>query len=173
MFPEHHIGSLREGAELPLPNIFISFADEVRDNGAGLVDGWIGLTYHNVQAMQGLGDILRRSRKSKIFIDALQGLGDGWAIEIQNKTQTDCPESTPKYRTFTSIKSSDVTAEKIVQGIADSDDQLFRKGDAYLNGNPVLWDVTIFVVVKLTSTGTFDEDVKKSFDLFLTAINLR
>ena len=59
MFPEYHILSLREGAELPIPNVFVHFPDEtVQDNGSGLIDGTLGLTYHNVQAMQWLEGIL-------------------------------------------------------------------------------------------------------------------
>jgi len=174
MFPEYHVESLREGAELPIPNVFVYFdGGEIVDNGSGLVNGHIGLTYHNVQAMLWLDEILRRGKKSELFLNILKGLGEGWNIEIQNKTQTDCPDSTPRYKVFRDFKPSWVSRDLITQGIIDSNRQLLHRGDAYPGGNPVLWDVTIFAVTKPTSVSSFDVDVQKSFDLLFKALSLR
>lgn len=174
MFPEYHVESLREGAELPIPNVFVNFEGEVRDNGAGQVNGYIGLTYHNVQAMLWLDEILRRGKKSELFLNILKGLGEDWNIEIQNKTQTDCIESTPRYKVFRDFKPSKVSKDLITQSIIDSNRQLLHRGDPYPDGgNPVLWDVTIFAVSKPTSVPKFDADVKKSFDLLFKALSLR
>jgi hypothetical protein len=174
MFPEYHIKSLREGSELPIPNIFVHFDGDVADNDTGLMDGYIGLTFHNVQAMWWLNDILRRNERAELFLNILHGFGDEWNIEIQHKTQTDSPESTPRYKTVSTLRPSKVTGEQITQAIIDSDRTLLHRDEAYPDGgNPVLWDVTIFVVRKQTITARFDLDVKKVFDLFLKTLNLR
>jgi hypothetical protein len=177
MFPESHIESLRAGATLPIPNVFLSFADEIVDNGSGKVDGWMGLTYHNVEAMQGLmGGIMKRAQKRDRFINLLKNMGDDWMIEIQNKTMTDCPFTTPKYRTAPErrIKPSAVDAAFIQKAVADSDHHLLRRGDPYPDtGNPVIWDVSIFVALKPTTAATFDEDFKTVFGLFQNVLGLQ
>jgi len=174
MFPQHNISSLREGADLPMPNVFISFENEIKDDGSGLVNGWMGLTYHNIQAMQWLNDILKRKKKSLLFINILNSIGDDWSVEIQHKTKTNCPESACRYSTFRAMPPSTVTADMIIQGIKDSNKALLRSGDPYPDdGNPVLWDVTVFTVMKPTTVKSFNGDVKKSFDMLFKALTLR
>jgi len=180
MFPEYHIDSLREGALLPIPNVYVSFEPpEVKDDRTGKVEGWIGLTYHNVDSMIWLAEILRRKKKSTLFISMLQALGSSgwfgdWTVYVVNKTLTDCPDNTPKYRTFKEFRPSKVTADLIQKAVAASDQQLLRRGDPYpVDGNPVIWDVTVFQVSKWTTPSEFDDDVKLSFDLFFKALSLR
>ena len=175
MFPEYHIDSLREGALLPIPNVYVSFdPPEIKDDRTGKVEGWIGLTYHNVDSMIWLAEILKRQKRSALFISMLQALGNDWAVYIVNKTLTDCPDNTPKYGTFKEFRPSTVTADKIQKAVVASDRQLLRRGDPYpVDGNPVIWDVTVFQVSKWTTPSEFDDDVRVSFDLFFKALSLK
>jgi len=175
MFPQHGINSLREGANLPVPNMFVAFdGDEITDNGAGAINGNLGVTYHNVEAMLGLRQILKRKSHSDLLVNVLKGLGDEWSVEIQRKTQTDCPDSTPHYETYRALKPSTVTAAELAQALKDSDRSLRCKGDTYpKTGTEILWEVSIFVVWKDTKTTTFEGDAKKSFDLLLKMMTIR
>jgi hypothetical protein len=113
-------------------------------------------------------------RRGSQLRDILGGFSDDWIIEIQHKTQTDCPFSVPLYRTFSSFKPSALTSiDMIRQAIKDSNKNLLRPGDAYPDtGNPVLGSVTIFVVSNMTTYASFDDVVKKAFDVFLRLYNL-
>jgi hypothetical protein len=177
MFPQHGITSLREGAELPVPNMFVSVGGEnieIKDNGAGAIDGNLGVTYHNVEAMLGLRQILKRKSHSDLLINMLKSLGDEWSVEIQRKTQTDCPDSTPHYETYRAYKPSALTADGLAQALKDSDRTLRCKGDTYPpTGTDILWEVSIFVVWKDTETATFERDAKKSFDVLLKMMTIR
>jgi hypothetical protein len=175
MFPEYHITSLREGTVLPVPNIFLSFPEDIVDDGVGGVpEGCIGLTYNNVESMIGLRDILKRTKKSTLFMSILKALGDTWTVEIQHKTKVNFKESTPRYSTHLDFKPSRVSVTDLADGIDDSDHNLLKRGDPHpLDGNPVLWDVTSFCVYKNTGGVCFDPDVKKSFSMFFKVLTIR
>jgi hypothetical protein len=174
MFPVKSVTSLRDGTEYPLPNVFVSVEDEIRDDGNGRVEGFLGFTYHNVDAMQALHSILdpRRRSKHKQFIDIISRLD--FPLEVQWKTKTDCPDSTPHYDTFKDFEPLTVsTVNQISQAIADSDNQLLHRGDSYYKtGNPVIWSVSIFTAIKETNPTTFDHDIKRAFEAFFQLLNL-
>jgi hypothetical protein len=172
MFPVNGITSLRDGTVYPMPNVFIYRDDELLDNGQGKMDGCIGVTYHNVEAMIAFRDMLKR--KSTQLLNILSGFSDDWSVEIQHKTKTDCVDSVPNYNTFRAFKPSGLTADIIRNAIDDSDSSLPEKGTPYCRtGNPILWSVTIFVVVKPVTVETFDADVKKIFDVFFRLLDCR
>ena len=176
MFPEYHINSLREGAEMPLPNMYISFDDEIKDdNESGMAQCNVGVTYHNVQAMLVLWDILRRRTKANFLLNVVHSFGSAWDINIQHKTKTDSIQSTPRYSTFQSFKPQEIVVpNQIVNAIVDSNRNLLHRGDIYPEtGTPVLWDVTVFGISISTNADTFDVVVKKAFDAFLKLLNLR
>lgn len=167
MFPDKGIDSLREGTELPVPNIFLSFEDMVEDDGNGRANGWMGVTYNNVDAMVGLRDLLRRKMKSRALTSLLSGLGRGWSIEIQHKTSTDCPDSAPHYSTVQAFPPSGVTTTLLRKAIATGDASNLRRGDPYPpTGNPVMWEVTIFAAQRKTTVADFDAHMRECFDLF-------
>lgn len=166
MFPVPGINSLREGTTLPMPNVFVSFNDIIQDNGKGLCNAYTGVTYHNVEAMAAFHSLLIRKRKSTSLLQILSGLDNTWDVEVQHKTKTDCPNSVPRYNTFRSFKPT-VSSEKLRKAITDSNKALLQKGDSYPDtGNPVLWSVTIFSVIKSVTVKTFDADIIQAFKLF-------
>lgn len=176
MFPKYGINSLREGATLPMPNMFVSVGEdtEITDNGAGAVNGCLGVTYHNVEAMLWYRQILKRKSHRDLLINVLKGLPDDWSVEIQLKTQTDCPDSTPHYETYRALKPSAVTTPSLALALDDADQNLRHKGDIYpRTGTEILWEVPIFVVWKNTETATFEEDAKKAFDVFLKMMTIQ
>jgi len=168
MFPVNNVESLRDGTVYPLPNVFVSVEDKIQDDGAGRVNGWLGFTYHNVDAMKALYSIIdpRRPSRHQPFLNIISNLG--FPVEIQRKTKTDCPNSTPHYETFgPPFEPSIVTANQILDAIRESDRTLLRKDDIYSEtGTPVIWSVTIFTAIKETVAATFDEDIKNVFDAF-------
>jgi hypothetical protein len=173
MFPEKSVQSLREGANFPTPNIFISFDEgkDIQDDSTGKVNGNIGLTYHNVEAMIWLDSTLKRKSKGTTLVNLINNLGPDWVLEIQHKIKTNSPDSVPRYSTYDTLNTSTVTREQIRQCIADSNQSLLRAGDTY-SGNPVLWNVTVFVLYKQITEATFNIDVKKAFDLFFKALTI-
>jgi hypothetical protein len=168
MFPAFNITSLREGTTYPIPNVFVSFENEVRDNRTGQVDGWIGVTCNNSDAMLWLKDTLRK--KSPYLMNILNNIGDEWSVEIQQKIKTDYYESTPYYETIQEFKPSIVTPDDINAGIDMSNKHLPQQGDSYKQSHSVLSAITVFTVLKTTTIRTFDDDVKKAFDLFFKMI---
>jgi hypothetical protein len=177
LFPKNGIDTLREGALYPLPNVFVSVEDIIRDDDSGRVDGWLGFTYHNVEAMQAFYDILKRKTQRAVLHDIIMELNDAWSIEIQRKTKTDCPGNTPKYATFKAFKPSELVDENmelIKETIKDSNRTLLQYGDEYPEtGNPVLWSVTIFTVIKKTNPSVFDGHMKDTFNAFLKLLDIR
>jgi len=175
MFPEISVGSIEEGKEIPYPNIYNSFFDqEVVDNGKGQIKGYIGLTYHNVPAMNWLKQILRIPSRSTKFISILKNFGDEWEIGIHHKTKVDHEKTIPRYKEFETTKPSIVTAKYLHKTIKESDNFLYYPGDLHDNdGHPVLWDVTVFTVRKETNVNTFDDDIRKVFELFIKALSLK
>jgi hypothetical protein len=175
MFPKYGINSLREGATMPMPNMFVSVAEdkEITDDGAGALNGSLGVTYHNVEAMLSFRQILKRKSHSALLLNVLKGLNNDWSIEIQLKTQTDCPDSTPHYETYWADQPPAVTIANLAQALNDADHNLRIKGDTYpKTGTEVLWEVPIFVVWKNTVTATFVDDTKKAFDLMLKMMTI-
>lgn len=171
MYPMKGVESLREGTTLPLPNMFLSYGEdrEISDNGRGESRCCVGVTYHNVQAMEILRHILRRQPLGGRLVQVLRGLGNEWTAEIQRKTQTDCPGSTPHYETYKAYDASKVTAADIAQALKDSDRTLRRNGDIYpRTGTEILWEVSVFTVWKDTDTATYAQDVRKSFKAMIS-----
>ena len=176
MFPKNGITNLREGTMYPLPNVFVSTDPLLEDDGAGRVNGWVGFTYHNVDAMLAFYEMLRRPSKKLALRNVLISLDTDWSIEIQRKTKTDFKESTPLYDTFKAFKSPEIFQEDvdlIKKAIIDSNKTLLQFGDDYPEtGNPVLWSVTVFTVIKKTTVATFDADIKKAFDSFFRLLDI-
>lgn len=174
MFPASNITSLREGTTYPLPNVFVSPDDEeISDDGDGRITGWIGFTYHNVEAMEALRAILRRPMsRGKVLLRELEILSDDWSVQSVHKIKTDSEKSTPKYSSVRSIAPSAVTIDAIGRAIDESDRTLPRKGDLYANQNPILWAVTTFSVERWTTPTIFDKDIRKAFDMFLRLVSL-
>jgi hypothetical protein len=173
MFPVSNVESLRDGTVYPLPNVFVSAWPEIQDDGAGRVNGWLGFTYHNVGAMEALYSIIdpRRRNRHLPFLNILSSLD--FPIEIQRKTKTDSPNSTPRYEPFQQLDPSTVTTNQIMDAIEESNRTLLRQGDPYPeSGNPVIWSVTIFTVIKETVPATFDEDIKNAFGAFQQLLSL-
>lgn len=176
MFPVLGIDSLREGANMPVPNVFLSMdGSDIADDGNGRSTGSVGLTYHNVTAMAHLHDIFRHKRtKGSVLMRCIQNLSDEWAVEAVHKIKSDSVESVPRYKVFRSGEPSVVTLNSIQQAIADSDQNLPRKGDiCEISGNPIIWAVTILIIEKPISPETFDQDLKEIFDIFLRLHALR
>jgi hypothetical protein len=173
MFPVNGIDSLREGTVYPMPNVYISQEEEhIADNGAGKLDGYSGVTYHNVEAMIAFRDLLKR--RSKPLISIISNFTDDWSVEIVRKTKTDCKDSVPRYETFRAFKPSTVTPDDLRQALVDSDRTLLQRGDPYPgSGNPVLWSVSVFSVWKTITLDSFDADVKKVFDVFFRLLSCR
>lgn len=176
MFPVLGINSLREGATSPVPNVFVSMdGKDITDDGQGRATGYVGMTYHNVEAMAHLWDIFRHARtKGNVLIKAIHGLSDRWGVEAVHKISSDAPGSLPHYDLFRNQKPSKATLDTIKKSLEDSDQNLPRKGDiCKISGNPILWAVTIFTVEKHTDPSMFDTDMKEIFDIFLRLHALR
>lgn len=175
MFPDKGISSLKEGIEIPYPNVYTSFLDdEIVDNGKGQVDGYIGLTYHNTMAMEWLKLILKSKHKSKKFIDILKYFGQEWVISLSHKTKVGYKDTIPQYSEFYHTKPSEITAKELLKQINESDNYLLHYGDPYPDGgDKVLWDITVFTIGKETEVGTFNDDVIEVFRLFLKVLNLK
>lgn len=169
MFPVLGIDSLREGTTSPVPNIYVSREDEIIDDGHGRTDGYVGLTYHNVEAMAHLWDILKYPiKKGSVLLREIKNLNDDWSVSVVHKISSDAPGSLPHYKTFRWQKPSNTSLDSIKQNLMDSDQALPRKGDiCTMSGNPILWAVTIFTIDKPTVPSSFDVDVKEIFDVFL------
>jgi hypothetical protein len=176
MFPVKGINSLREGTDCPMPNVFVAFDDEViQDDGTGKVtEGFMGVTFHNVSSMVNFDEILKRKSKSQKFMEILRSFHDDWSIEIQRKTSTNCPGSTPQYDVFEPVfKPSQVTVPQLINARRSSDQTLLQFGDTYpITGNPVMWSVTIFTITKETNQGVFDADIMQCFDAFFKLLIL-
>jgi len=175
MFPDVAVKSIEEGKEIPYPNVYNSFLDqEVVDNGKGQIDGYVGLTYHNVPAMIWLKQILRSPSKSAEFINILKSFGDEWEVSIIHKTKVGQQDTIPRYKEFEKAVPSTVTAKYLQDTIKESDNFLLHRGDSYPDdGSPVIWSVTVFTIGKETEVNTFDDDVRKVFELFMKALNLK
>lgn len=165
MFPKNKVESLRDGVIYPLPNVFLSFDNDIITDTDGKADGYAGLTYHNVEAMGGFRyDLQFREDR---MISKLKGFNDTWNIEIQTKTCT-CQESPSHYDTFWKTKPSLLTAQDLRTQLRACDASILNRGDDYPgNGNPVIWSVSIIVVNKIVNTQNFDQDFKDLFHIFL------
>ncbi len=174
MFPDKGIVSLKEGISIPYPNVYVSFhQDEIIDNGNGQINGFAGLTYHNVLAMDWLKQILRSPSKSFIFLDILKSFGDEWEVGVWHKTKVDHLKTVPRYSVFETTPLT-VTAKDLQNTINESDNFLLYRGDPHPDdSHPVISDVTVFTVGKETEVGTFDDDIKMAFKLFMKALSLK
>jgi hypothetical protein len=176
MFPVRGINSLREGATSPVPNVFVSMdGEDISDDGTGRVTGYVGMTYHNVEAMAHLWDIFKhRKTKGTVLMNTIHRLSDEWQVKAIHKINSDAPGSLPHYDIFRAQNPSVTTLDSIKSSLADSDIGLPQKGDiCKISGNPILWAVTIFDIEKETDPSIFDRDVKEIFDIFLQLHLLR
>lgn len=177
MFPVRGIESLREGTNLPVPNVFVGKGDpeeNIDDDGNGRMTGWIGLTFHNSAAMSHLDYILKRPRtKGTVFLRCVQGLSDDWSVDVTHKIKTGYEKSTPHYKVFRSLIPSKSSLDSIHQALIDSDQSLPGLGDVFEdNGLGINGRITVFSLEKETNPGSFDRDVKEIFDIFLRMIEL-
>lgn len=172
MFPAASIGSLREGVSLPVPNVFVSFEDEIRDNGHGKADCYTGTNYGSANAMTWLHSILRRSRQSTVFTESINAMGKDWEAYVAQKIHTGFWGSTPVYRTTWSKAADNVTLQDIQSAIDGSDQNLLKVGEFY-EGEEVTDCVSIFGVSAYTNTDNFDKDIKDTFGLFTYWLSIR
>ena len=154
MFPDRTIESLREGTTMPNPNIFISFGEEILDDGAGIpvVGSSIGMTFNNTESMQWYRSVAPR------FLAALSSL-PGWQLEIQNKIKLDYYASAPEYETVTKIEAIKATQQWINDSLASAEVQR-PKRDQFWNGHTVEWSLPIIVMFKSVDHNTYDADIK-------------
>jgi hypothetical protein len=172
MFPTANIGSLREGVSLPVPNVFVSFNDEIKDDGQGKADCYTGANYGSANAMAWLRDILRRTRLSTTFLQSVNAMGDEWEAYVAQKIHTGFWGGTPVYRTTWTKAADNVTLQDINAAIDGSDQNLLKVGELY-KGEEVVDCVSIFGVNAYTDVENFDNDVKDAFALFTTWLSLR
>jgi len=172
MFPVYNVPSLREGATFPAPNVYISFnRDEIKDNGDGQVNGWVGVTYNNVEAMLWLREILR-VRNAPYFINTLNALSQGWHVYSGHKIKTNYKDNTPVYNNIETIDARTVDITGIKSALKKSDGTTLQQGMTYL-GEPVIWCVSVLNASIETNESKFDKDVKEAFDLFIRVLSLR
>ena len=176
VFPVKNIDSVQEARSHPAPNVYVHFYDgEISDDGAGRpVASWLGVTCHNDGAMTWLGDFLdpRRRRRNSFLLSLLQGLSDGFSVNVTHKV-SDCPNGTPKYDVMFSECPSNVTIEWIRDSIRESDRQLPPVGSVYRTGNIVLGRITVFGIEVQADAGTFDDCIREAFDFFFKLISPR
>jgi hypothetical protein len=172
MFPVANIMSLREGVESPTPNVYISFPDEITDDGKGnVIDGWIGLTYNNSGAMVWLNQLLTK-RNSSAFLKIVNDLNQDWTVEVSKKIKLNHRDTVPVYETVTREPADKATLQSITNSIKLSDSALYHRDSIHPDGI-VQWSITNFQFWKGTVTDTFQDDVVKCFDTFFAALNLR
>lgn len=176
MFPVFNVGSLREGASYPAPNIYVAFDGDIVDDGKGHAESEIGVTYNNTESMLWLDRVLKVNN-APFFISTLNGLGPDWGVNISQKIKTTFKDNTPEYRTIETFDASTVTIDDIKKGISKSNSMLLQSGDDYPfpDGHlePVIWCVTIFNVSINSGVNTFDRYSKEAFDLFMRILTLR
>lgn len=163
MFPDRTIESLREGTSMPNPNIFISFSEEILDDGAGIpvVGSSIGMTFNNTESMKWYRSVAPR------FLSMLSSL-PGWRLEIQNKIKLDYYASTPEYETVAEIEATKATQQWIDDSLALAETQR-PKRDQPWNGHTVEWSLPIVVMFKVIDLATYDADIK-SISVLLRAL---
>lgn len=173
MFPVHNASSLREGTCLPVPNIYLSFEDgEIKDDGNGLVESWIGVSYGNSSSMVWLDEILKRSKKASSFIELIHNAGDHWDVSVHQKIHTNYWRSTPLYRELCNFKSRTVTPQEISKAIEDSDNNLISPGNLF-DDEEVISCITVFSVKSQTDYTNSDERIKEAFNIFTSLLDIR
>jgi len=171
MFPVGNILSLREGVDSPTPNIYMSFHNDIQDDGMGRVNGWIGLTFGNNGAMQWLEQLLSKKNVYN-FMAILNSLNKDWSVEITQKIKTNYFEATPNYEPYITFKAADVTAGEIKSNIIKSNKTLPLIGVDHKTG-PVIAASTIVTAWKETTELKCDDDVENAFKLFFKVLSLR
>ena len=171
MFPAYNVASLRDGAGFPAPNLYISCDDVIVADDYGRVNGWIGITYGNTQAMIWLHQLLKDKNVTN-FIQLINNLGDKRAVSIEQKIKTGFYDNTPIYKSIEKFNASIVTDIDIKNSIKNSNAKLIRPGEMY-DDESVIWCVTVFNIYKETFVSDFDNDVKIGFDFFNKILNLR
>lgn len=171
MYPHKTVMSLRDGAEAPYPNMYISpYGDIISDNGHGSVEGYIGVTYGNVDSFNIFLNLIEK--KPDDLIKPINNMGAGWLAYISQKIKTDFPKNTPVYRNIEEFDSSKVTIKQIDTAISESNSNLLQIGEIY-EDEEVLWCVTIFGINRETSYTQFDRDIKEAFSLFEKLLKLK
>ena len=175
MFPNKGIGSLAEGRSAPLPNVYISFGEdqEIKDNGEGKAEGYIGMTFNNGDAMRGLLEsIFKRPQKRTAFIGWLNNLSSDWYAEISQKIKIHCLNFPPRWKIFDTFDDlSTITHTDIIHRVIDSNNNILQKGDDD-DGVMVQGSVTTFNVSKDLTLQDFDTDVKESLTLLQDTLDL-
>lgn len=173
MFPAYNVDSLREGTQMPLPNVFVGFDDEFKDNGAGQAECYVGVTYGNKDSMLWLREILKRQKQTQSFVSLVNGMGGGWEASVTHKIHTEYWGATPKYSAVRSIPAVQVTKSKLQTAIDASDNSLVRKGTIDPDGETVVSCVTVVSIEAETDCDCFDDDVRDAFNLFVKLLTLR
>jgi len=176
MFPVFNVGSLKEGASYPAPNIYVAFRNGIVDDGNGRADSWVGVTYNNKESMLWLDTVLKVNN-APFFINTINALDSDWKISIDQKTKTTFKDNTPEYRTIDSFEAKSVTVDDIKTGITKSNSMLFQPGDDYPfpdgHFEEVIGCVSTFNVSIWSTADTFDRYSKEAFDLFMRILTLR
>jgi len=172
MFPVHNVTSLREGASNPTPNVYISFKDEITDDGNGAPTGWIGLTYNNQMAMEWLKEVLS-PKYSPAFMAILNGLKDPWCVEVAEKIKVCHYKHIPEYEPVRAYDPRTITVQDIKDGLQYSNDRLLRPGQYYKDAYEVEGAITIFGVHRHTDPSDFDTRAEEAFDLFFRALSVK
>lgn len=172
MFPVYNADSLREGTGLPVPNIYVSFDDEIQDDGSGRADSWIGVSYGNSNAMLWLRDILRRKKRASSFIGLVNSMGSDWEVNTIHKIHTNYWGSTPIYKKVNGVLADVATITGIQQGISDGDKCRMKPG-TLLDGDQVTSCVTTLSIEGEATPESFDQDIKNLFAFFTAILSLK
>lgn len=174
MFPDVHFSTLREAASAPVPNVYVAFnRNIIEDDGQGKVNGVIGLSFNNSGAMDWLWQLFRRRSNTQAFMNILNVLDVDWKFEVSQKIKLNHQDSAPIYEQQNEFPAASVTALEIQSSIESSDANLPQHEDDYNDLGIVLNAITMAGVFKYTNVASFDEDVKKIFDLFFRILSLR
>ncbi len=174
MFPANIIDSLREGTEMPLPNVYMHTGDdEIRDDGNGRLEGLVGITYGNNPAMDWVRVILKSQKKSQVFLNLITGMGADWNVSPYHKIHTSYWQSTPIYEKGKSEPANQVTVSSIKANLNNSDNNRRKPGTFMDDGDEVISCVTTLTAEKYVTPDTFDQDIKDVFNLFLKLLSLR
>jgi len=174
MFPNKDIESLAIGRSMPQPNVYISFDDEIRDDGAGHAQGWIGMTFNNGDAMWGLrGDIFRHTPKAVSFIQWLNGLGSDWYVELSQKLKVYSYKSVPRYNEFDTLDDTSIITQADIEDMIDrSDLEIKQAGDSDDDGVLVNGSVSTVNIARELTLRNSTVAIKEATDLLINTLSL-
>lgn len=167
VIPRKGLDTIEEAKTAPVPNIYLHFEDVIKDE-RGKADCDVGITFHNVDAMLLIRDILRRKTLSETLINNLKKFDDTWDISFWHKISTHTHNSTPYYERSSDIfSSSGITRQDLIDGLEHSDLTRPQKGDIYpKTGTEVLGSASIFSVSKDITITDFDQNMINLCDVF-------